>query len=283
MLGTKLHPCSAILYLRRNTKRALPIVVIMVLAVMGVGLAFNVLNSLIETERTNFESLDKVTILVPHDIQGLSGHATNEVTSSQYVEASYPVKLLSLNLKALVGTTSFSLWAVPESSFTPTMNAINTHLTAGRLPTVGQAEFVVSDAVAKAKGLKIGDSIGRSVNSGDGIPGSLRLVGLLDGGSRVALASYEYVSTNQDFATNQEALLVIPKEGQKGLMDLSLSSLLGADNVTLQNYNYLNNKLRDSTENMYLILGLVQVLMVGIMALSVALPKASYAPGVRSR
>lgn len=266
-----LHPTSAALYLRRNLKRVLPVIGVIILATLGISLALNILNSMIDTERRNFESLKIVTALIPKKSYSLSTETKEKVSSISLVNETYPVKFLSFQVDALVGRSNVDLWAVPRNSFDQLLILNGVKLKEGRLPKKNKAEFIVSTEIARARGLKIGQKIGAEVNQNDWLPGSFTLVGIVEGDRRIALTSYEYVAEHQVYASEPEGLLLVAQKNKKEEMDVELNKTLANQDVKISNFSSVDKDLRSSTKNMYFLLAFVEIVIVAIMAVSIAL------------
>lgn len=94
---------------------------------------------------------------------------------------------------------------------------LNLRIKEGRLPKAGSNEIILHSVVAKNKKLRIGDSIGGSIQKNEALEGEKVIVGLLEGESVVSFDSLEnWMNRNQvlsdDYSTGT---IIIPLEEKK--------------------------------------------------------------------
>jgi hypothetical protein len=104
------------------------------------------------------------------------------------------------------------------------------HVVDGRLPGGGEAHdnwLILSKFVAEARGLSVGDEMGREVNEREeGLPYYFQIMAIVDGPTNVSFASLPYLKSRMPSQPN-EVLLVIPQPGELGNLNHELLALEG--------------------------------------------------------
>jgi ABC-type lipoprotein release transport system permease subunit len=163
------------------------------------------------------------------------------------------------------------------------INAYGVQLEEGRLPNPRTHQIVLSRAAATNRGLHVGDKVGRPVYEHDrGILTEMEVVGILsDPGSDslrsdvwTGLASHEYLSSHELYASHRNILLVVPVKGYKDELDAWLEESVASERVEVRTYD---RRLRMHQQDKWLVILLCAV-VEGIIAVvaAVALAILSY-------
>jgi len=139
-------------------------------------------------------------------------------------------------------------------------------LKAGQLPEPGTNEVALSEEIVAALKLEIGDTLDRTENENayTNIVSPLRLVGILSGGVRLGIMSYEYLAQSESYRDLASAgLLVIARPGRETAVEDFLQQSIR--NTTTKTYTHQSVTEQVSMDqNLLYILGLPIVLLVSI-------------------
>jgi ABC-type lipoprotein release transport system permease subunit len=171
------------------------------------------------------------------------------------------------NIGLSFGTLILSLDKQDISSM---MKLMDLKVVDGTLPRPGSYEIVLHQQLAKNKGLKIGDYIGRLIDKTEALPASYKIVGLIDGASIVNFAPLETYMNNiyLDYEYTYGALL-IPKEGRLQLMNEFLNSLPPL-NLAIHNYITYSKEFNSSLLRVDTLFSLINILLIIIVSFCTA-------------
>jgi ABC-type antimicrobial peptide transport system permease subunit len=141
----------------------------------------------------------------------------------------------------------------------------------GRLLKARTNEFVLSEEIANARGLKIGDKIGSPVNEMDWMPTEFVLVGILEGDIRLGFVSYEFIRNHELYRPRKVGFIIIPKEGRKEEMDSFLENSIASKRVSVKTHNLLIKELKRMMQNLYLIVGFLDFIITTVISISIGL------------
>jgi hypothetical protein len=144
----------------------------------------------------------------------------------------------------------------------------------GRLPTAHTNEVVLTDTMAKNRGLSVGDAFGSPVDRRDlFIPVEMRVVGILAAGQdpmALGFASLEFLENHEDFPSLPSYLFIVPAEGQKAELDAWLASEIDSSRTQVASYVETLRNLQQITGSFYLLLGAVETVIAIVAALALA-------------
>ena len=143
----------------------------------------------------------------------------------------------------------------------------------GQLPIASTNQFVVTEEMAAAMGIQLGDQIDSSVGkdiSGESwyasIPVPLELVGILEGvGSgesvRLGIVSYEYVNNHELFGPPWvPGLILIPQPRYKSEVENFLENEIAPQNVTVSTYQKSLKRASGLSGFFYILFGIIDIL-----------------------
>jgi len=147
----------------------------------------------------------------------------------------------------------------------------------GRLPQPRTNEVALSEAIVQNRGWQLGDSIGAPFDRRDqGIPTEMVIVGVLaPQGERqpdpwLGFASYEYLSSHEQYASSEIQLITIPATGQKAEMDAWLRESVHDDQVEVYTYKWMLGNYRLLTWLLLGVFGVVEGIVAVVAALALA-------------
>ncbi len=150
----------------------------------------------------------------------------------------------------------------------------------GRLPHSGTNEMVVSGIVAQNRDLEIGDVIGDPIHpaypGAPPLPTEFVISGIFqpsapESGSGWGFVSLEFLEGHQAFdVPDSPALIVVPKAGQKGLLDDWLESELTAAGASVSTYRQQLARIRHKAHQDMLAMALVESVIAIVAAMGLA-------------
>jgi putative ABC transport system permease protein len=276
-----MNPLSPVTYYRRHVKSALLFLAFISLMTLGVGVMVRMVDSIWE-ELYNAQRYVTRLSLVSAASSTLEAGAVAQIRAHPDVAQVIQEKSLDMGIPQLVN--SFHLFGVSEADTQALMDVCDLRLREGRLPRTRTNEMALSEEIALAMGIQIGDQIDRSIGenwSGDNfyeaIPVPLRLVGILEGTGpephiRMGFVSYEYVSSHELFdAPWAHGLLVIAREGHKEAVDAFLESEITSARTDVLTHRRLVSKHRNISAIFRIIFGIVDVVVAIVIALVVGI------------
>ena len=119
----------------------------------------------------------------------------------------------NIDLNMLAGDANFDLYGLSDDGMRHLMAFYGDRVATGRLPRQDAAEVALSEEVARARGVGIGDMVGSDVHELDSLPEHFKIVGLLSGPVRLGFIPRDYMTNNYFGARRYQALVVVPKLG----------------------------------------------------------------------
>ncbi|HEV3234604.1 MAG TPA: ABC transporter permease [Candidatus Dormibacteraeota bacterium] len=156
----------------------------------------------------------------------------------------------NIDLNMLAGNANFDLFGLTEQDTREVMGYYGDRVSAGRLPRQDAAEIVLSEEVARARGVKIGDLVGSDVNELDSLPEHFKIVGLLSGPVRLGFIPREYMVSNYFGARRFQALVVLPKPGQLESSRAGLHDIVNGQPYRIFDGPFVQGKIDDLLVNL---------------------------------
>ena len=246
-------PLSSLTFYKRHRRRGITLVVTMALMILGVAFpAFLMLTSA-STMKTEIETFRNISRVYPVQGKIVDPGVAAQIRSHPDVERVVPT--ISLGIQKLVppgGATSIPLYGVSEQDMTLLLEGFGVYLLEGQLPHPHSNELVISESIAKNRGLALGDTVGGTLGdesdpriaSGDFLPTEMVISGILGPDAPwVGLASYEFLGSHELTRDRSERLLIIPVAGREQavsdwLMDNIATTLTGVDTYAAKAADY---------------------------------------------
>ncbi len=184
-------------------------------------------------------------------------------------------KGLSLELPPFIG--EHHLFGVSQADMQALMDATDLRLKEGRLLQPRSNELVLTEEMAAAIGLQIGDQLddtrGRDSTGEswyEAILTPLVLVGVLEGPVRLGFVFYEYVSSHGAFSAPwAPGLVVVAHPGQKAQVDTFLKTEIASGQSGVMTRRLLTERPAGLSAMLYLVFGIVDLMVAAVMALVV--------------
>jgi hypothetical protein len=272
-----MNPLSPVTFYLRHKRSTFLLMILVCLATVGLYLMVSVLDSI--PMRAQFSYLTKVSQVYPASGDSLEPGVASQIETHSDVARVILDNGVWISPPTLIGTDSLHLMGVSQQDAQYLMAHCGVRLKEGRIFEPRTNEIVLSEEVARALGLEIGDEIERSINDMyyGRVPTPLVLVGILEGDPtvnpgpsvRVGFGSYEYLEAHELFAPRPVNLLVVAREGRKEAMDEFLETTVASARTETETYREVSQLVAWARQGLYLIFGVVNCLVAVIVALVV--------------
>jgi ABC-type lipoprotein release transport system permease subunit len=272
-----MNPLSPFTYYRRHKGQTLLLVGLISLMTLGVCTMVRLLDSMPENYEIAGNYLTRFS-LVSAAGPALDPGTVSQIRTHSGVEHAVQEKGLDISLPPII--SEHHLFGVSETDMQILMDACDLRLKEGRLPKPSTNEMALSEEMANAMGIEIGDRIDRTIGrnwSGeswyDAIPAPLELVGILEGtspgpGIRMGFVSYEYVSSHELFGPPwTPGMIVIPQQDRKSEVDEFLETEIASSRAVVATHHLLSEKAMGLSVFFYLVFGIVDIVGAVVVAL----------------
>jgi ABC-type lipoprotein release transport system permease subunit len=283
-----MDPLSPMTYYRRHTRQTLLLVGLIALATLGVCVMVRLLDALIEQAEVSERHLTRFS-LVSAIGPSLEPAVVSQIRAHPDVARVVPER--SLYIGTPMNTSGgFRVFGVSDADVQFLMDICDLHLKEGRLLRPRTEEIVLSEELADALELRIGDRIGRSLN-GDyywGIPTKLTLVGILESAEHdpsasprthprkgsgkparvlTGFVSYEYLVSHELYASGRYGLIVAARDRREAQVDRFLETTVSSPEVDVWTHRRSVESLAQGRLYFHLIFSVVDCLAAGVIAL----------------
>jgi ABC-type lipoprotein release transport system permease subunit len=282
------RPLSSLTFYLRHRRRALILIAAMGLMILGVSFPAFLLAPVADAMVPFAEPMRAVGIVTPR-----AGAAVDPGVAAQvraHPTVAHVVPAMELPLRVLIPPLGWTanFYGVLQGDMQLLVELLEMELTEGRLPQPRTNEIVLSEALVQNRGWRVGDRIGAPVDEADhGIPTELVIVGIVAPVAEgqkdpwLGLASYEYLSRHEQYASHPVHLLTVPVEGQKAAMDAWLREEVHSDLVEVYTYQWMLKNFRLFSVLLLGVFGVVESIIAIVAA--VALGMLSYVFFVQRR
>jgi ABC-type lipoprotein release transport system permease subunit len=283
-----MNPLSPLTYYRRHKRQTLLLASLVALVTLGVTVMVGMLHPVMEhNAATVLGPLTHFSLVYPTVGSSLEPAVVSQIRAHPDVAQAIPENGLGLliNVPSLGIASSFRVLGLSEADVQVLMDASDLHLKEGRLLRPRTNEILLSEELASALGLRVGDQIGRSIDERYyfAIPTPLVLVGILEDdpsaalrtgpsaisqqGARVAIVSYEYLDNHELYAPRQSGLLVVAQGGHKTAVDDFLETTVRSPRTHVETHKWRARLVARTRRVVNLALGVVDGLVAVVVAL----------------
>jgi ABC-type antimicrobial peptide transport system permease subunit len=273
-----MNPLSALTYYRRHKRSALLQIMLISLATVGLFVLVAVLDTI--PLRANVSYLTKLSRVVPAG-DALDPTVVSQIQTHPDVARVIPDNGLGISMPTLFGTDSQRLMGVSPEDAGYLMQHCGVRLREGRMLEPRTNEILLSEEVARALDLQLGDEIGRAVDRDyyGAISAPLVLVGTLESDPtinpgpsvRVGFVSAEYLDSHELYAPRATSLLVVAREGRRAAVDDFLEATISSKYSEVETFAVLARTFRMVRVGIYVIFGAVNSVVAIVMAFAVGI------------
>ena len=272
-----MNPLSPLIYHRRHKWSALVLMALITLATMGLFIMVAVLDSITLT-RAHVNYLTRVSQVYPNVERSFEPGVVSQIQTHPAVARVISENGLSISLPGLGASDSLNLLGVSQDDVQYLMDRCGVRLREGRLLEPRTNEMMLSEEVARALDLRLGDQIDRSVDTEYywEIVTPLVLVGILEGDPstmdtsplagpgpsvRVGFVSYEYLDSHELYAPRIVSQIVIAREGSKAAVDEFLETTIASPRTEVRTYGTLYRLVAADRQELFVGIGIVNCLV----------------------
>jgi len=277
-----MNPLSPLTYYRRHKRATFLLLVLISLMTLGVCVMVRLPDTFLEHMSYTESYVTRIS-MVSASGTNLAPGIVAQIRSHPNVAQVIPEKGLDISLPPISG--SYHLFGVSEPDMQTMLEVSGLRLKDGYLPQPHSNEVVLSESMAKATKVWVGDEIVSSHNE-DGsencfaaIPTPLIVVGILesdplieqDQSPPVGLVSYEYVDSHALFTPPwTSGLVVIAEQGRSAVVEDFLETEISST-VPVRTGRQLIEKVKRVKRNFHLVFGVVDILVAVAVALVVSI------------
>jgi ABC-type antimicrobial peptide transport system permease subunit len=277
-----MNPLSPLTYYRRHKRGTFLLLALISLMTLGVCVMVRLPDTLLEHMYYSESYVTRVS-MVSASGTSLAPGIVAQIRSHPDVAQVIQEKGLDISLPPISG--SYHLFGVSEADMQTMLRVNGLRLKEGRLPQPHANELVLSESMAKASKVWLGDEIVSSRNEGSSenwfaaIPTPLMVVGILesdpvieqDQSPPVGLVSYEYVNSHALFTPPwTSGLAVIAEQGRSTVVEDFLETEISVS-APVRTGHQLIEKVQRTKRNFHLVFGMVDLLVAIAVALVVSI------------
>jgi putative ABC transport system permease protein len=242
-----MNPLSPFTYYRRHKWTAVLLLSLITLTTLGLYVMVAVLDST-TLMFAEIGYLKHVSHIYPNGAPSFEPGITSRVQAHPDVERVIPEKGLAILQPALVNSYDVSLLGIRQEDLPYLIDRFGLRIQEGRLLQPRTNEIMLSEEVARALGLTLGDQIDRSIDPDAYylIEAPMVLVGILEGDPstspktgpnvRVGFASYEYIDSHELHEMQITTMLVVGKEGRRQAVGEFLETEIASPRTVVDTY-----------------------------------------------
>jgi hypothetical protein len=251
----------------------------MALMILAVAFPVFLISASSDAALPGYESLRFVSEVSPATGDAVDPGVAAQIRNHPAVERVMPA--ISLGLSAVVppGVTSpVAIYGISEGDLPVLMDQFGVQIVEGRLPRARSNEIVLSKAVAINRGLRVGDSIGRPVQTDDDdlfitddMPTEMTISGLLSRDDVwLGFASLEYLESHELISARRAQLLIMPKNGREAELESWLEERVISAQTEVSTYRAVHRNVRQVTLALVALFTAVEGLIAMIAAIALA-------------
>jgi putative ABC transport system permease protein len=263
-----MNPLSPLTYFLRHKGQSLLLTAVLALAVMGLYLFIGLAEeTYIIPAYTINRYLDKFNLVQPDLVPSLATNVVARIRANPDVSQVLPQNDVKIKVANVGGANFlFRLIGLEEMDVATILSQCGVTLKEGQLPQPGTNGVALSEEIAAALKLKIGDTFDRTRDEKaySNIISPLKLVGILSGDVRLGIMSYEYLSENEIYRNLVDSgVLVIARPRREATVaDFLIQSIRNPQTKTYT-YQSVSDQVSKDQSLLYT-LGIPIVLLVTI-------------------
>lgn len=265
-----MNPLSPLTYYRRHKWSAGLLLSLITLTTLGLCLMVAVLDSttLMHAEISHLKHLSHV---YPNGAPSFEPGITSRIQSHPDVERVIPEKGLFVRQPALVNPYDVSLLGIRQEDLPSLIDRFGLRIQEGRLLQPRTNEIMLTEEVARALGLKLGDQIDQSIDPDAYllVQAPMVLVGILEKDPlaaskgepnvRVGLASYEYLDSHELYEMEMTSMLVVAKKGRRQAVGEFLETEIASPRTVVDTYERRRRLYIQDRQGLLVAIGFINV------------------------
>ena len=254
---------SPVLYLRRNVRRVLPTMLVIVLAVTLVCSIVTIVGTIDKTVFTLYGYNRYLTGITPRNALRVNEEELAKIRALPEIGKFYQAHSYQTQVKTIFGKMPFPLFGLEPEARQMLMDRCHVHLKSGRLIEEGEPECMMSAQVAQNLGFKIGDNVCYPEAEDSFAPVPIKLVGLLEGDVWIGMTSRALVDRLSPFTwAGYLAFAPTKDDTAQRHLDDAIERVVNKGHARVWRFSGLVKETQSALTNLYLILNIVIVIIV---------------------
>ncbi len=269
-----MNPLSIFIYYPRNKRKALPVLGILTLAVFGISLTLVLTATIFDGVRGFVSPYYHFVVVEPNynkKYYQLDTSLRADVRQSEHLAVYAPIQTTFVYGTVLGIPTNYPIFGVSDDLMPRLLQATETNLMEGRLPSVREDEVALHESLMKTRDLKVGDYIGREINREDSLSGKWQVVGVIDGKTVLNLVALDRITGGR----TPNEIILIPKTGEMEGLVLDLNALKSG-RATIQTPAYWNQFIEKTLSQYDSLVTALNVVIITVLSLGVGLLNMIY-------
>ncbi len=279
------RPLASTTFYIRHLRRAASLIGSMTLMILAVALIAFVFVAMSDAQMTSLGNLRQMSVVSTRLGLQIDPAVIARIRAHPDVDRVIPTfqhTMLSVLIPPF-GSQSINPYAVYAEDLAYLVNQHGLTVLEGHLPRPRTNELVIPQAVARNRGLEVGDVVGdpdRPPYPGaSSLPTSFVISGILaqpevpGSDNWLSFASLEFIESHESYGTVSRhiaQLLVVPKKGQKAAVDEWLVNSLADKDLSVQTYDSAVSEHRQATRSQILSIALIEGAIAIAAAISLA-------------
>ncbi len=264
-----LRPLSPALYFWRNKTRALPVLGIIALSVLGVLTVALLADSMLDNGRRNFVGPTAAYSRLYARKNSLDPNIAAHLRHHPDVDRVLPALTASVRVFTLMGGDGNPVLGLASGDMDYFLATAGLQLVEGRLPTGSRREVALHDTTLRNKGLQIGDVVGKDLDRMEYLPAKFTVVGRLIGPYDLGVVPQSALREIYGIRGDSN-LLVFPRPGRAAALDDYLTGL-DSDEVGAVTPTTANQIFHDETYHVSAMLWAINGVTIVVLSLAVGL------------
>ncbi len=261
-----MNPLSPLTYTLRHKRRTLILTAFLALAVMGLYMLTGLLHEtyLVPAYTIN-RYLSKFSLVQPDRANTLDPAVVTQIRANPDVAQVLPQSNVEIEAPNVGGDYfPFRLIGLQEADVATVLAQCGVTLVEGQLPQPRTNGIALSQEIAMALDLEIGDTLERTEDEKiyANIASPLELVGILSGDVRLGIVSYEYLDSHERYRDMANyGVLVMARPGRETVVDDFLRQTIRSSRTKVFTHHLLKEKVARDQGLLYMV-GIPLVLLV---------------------
>ncbi len=273
-----MNPLSPFTYYRRHKRRGLLLTVLLALAVMGLYLLVGLFEeSYVAPEYTINRYLRQFSLAQTDPAKRLDPAVAAQIRAHPDVAQVLPQNNVEITVPNVGGLGFyFRLFGLQQGDVGLVLAQSGVSLAKGQLPQPGSNGVALSQEIATALGLEIGDTFDRSQDGNEffarytNIVSPLEVVGILSGDVRLGVMSYDYLDSHQAYGDlARYGLLVVARPGREAAVDAFLRDTIRSPRVDVYTHGLLKETVAEGQASLYALFVPIMLLVTAAVTLVV--------------
>jgi len=270
------RPLSSLTFYLRHRRRGAMMILSTALMVLVTAFPVFLLSAMLSASKPEGDYLQQVSEIYFLGSSEADPGIVGQIKSHPAVAYTVPAFAMGIQmiLPPIAGTEA-EVYGVSEADLPILLELYGLQVQQGRMLRPRSNEILISAAVAANRGLRVGDVIGGKTDDDapiiDYLPVEMVVAGILSPDRPwIGFASYEYLSGHELTSSGKPNLLIIPREGQKQMLDNWLEENLDPAQVHVITHAIKEHKYKKEMTAILLISALLEYMIAAVAAIALA-------------